>query len=78
MIAARQVRANGRDQIDVAFAGAGQHDDAGAKLFFQLVGDVAQLFGINAVDLAYQNIRAIEGLLFDQQLGNLILLKLTA
>ena len=53
MIAARQVRANGRDQIDIAFAGAGQHDDARAEFFLQLVDDVAQLFGIDAVDLAY-------------------------
>ena len=45
---------------------------------FNLVDDVAQLFGIDAVDLAYQNIRAIEGLLLGQQLGNLILLELTA
>ena len=33
---------------------------------------------IDAVDLAYQNIRAIEGLLLGQQLRNLILLELTA
>ena len=77
-IALGQLFADRSDQIYVCFAGACEYDDSGANFFFELVGNIPQLLGVDAVDLADQKLCSIYGTLLRQQFRDLVLFKLAA
>ena len=55
-----------------------EYDDSGADFFLELVGNIPQLLGVDAVDLADQKLCSIYGTLLRQQFRDLVLFKLTA
>src|SRR6266540_58055 len=66
MVALGQLFRHGRDQVDVTVSRAGQNDDSGNKFLLELIGDIAQLFAVYAVDLGNQQIDTIDRLFLCQ------------
>src|SRR5581483_7497628 len=72
VIAPVELLAHRCDQAHVAFPVAGEHHDSRADFFLELIGDIAQLSGIDAVDLADQNARAVELRALGQKIGDAV------
>src|SRR4030095_4461782 len=66
MVALGPLFRNGRDQSDVSVSRAGQHDDSGTKFLCKLIGDFAQLFAVDALDLGDQQIDTVNRLFLCQ------------